>query len=51
MLASLIEESRTAVAFEAPHRIRKTLKETADILGLRPLVVCRELTKLHEGDC
>lgn len=48
MLASLLSEPRTAVAFEAPHRIRKTLKEAADILGQRPLVVCRELTKLYE---
>ncbi len=47
-LASLLVEPRTAVAFEAPHRIRKTLKEIADILGQRPLVVCRELTKLYE---
>ena len=36
------------VFFEAPHRIRQTLSELAKIIGERPIVLGRELTKLHE---
>ncbi|MDQ7006082.1 MAG: 16S rRNA (cytidine(1402)-2'-O)-methyltransferase [Acidobacteriota bacterium] len=38
----------TVVFFEAPHRVLATLAEMESILGQRPLVLCRELTKLHE---
>ena len=34
--------------FEAPHRIEKTLGEMGKLLGLRPIVVARELTKAHQ---
>ena len=47
-LESLARESRTVVFFEAPHRITKTLSDMADILGERPIIIARELTKLHE---
>jgi 16S rRNA (cytidine1402-2'-O)-methyltransferase len=36
------------VVFEAPHRLRASLQDAAEVLGLRDLVVCRELTKVHE---
>jgi 16S rRNA (cytidine1402-2'-O)-methyltransferase len=36
------------VFFEAPHRIRETLEQLVPIVGDCPVVVCRELTKLHE---
>jgi 16S rRNA (cytidine1402-2'-O)-methyltransferase len=36
------------VGFEAPHRIQKTLKELAGYFGNRPILLARELTKLHE---
>ncbi len=36
------------VFFEAPHRIEKTLAELGVLLGERPILVGRELTKLHE---
>ncbi len=38
----------TLVFYEAPHRIRETLADAAEILPHRPVVVARELTKLHE---
>ena len=38
----------TQALFEAPHRLRATLEDVALIFGDRPIVICRELTKLHE---
>jgi 16S rRNA (cytidine1402-2'-O)-methyltransferase len=38
----------TVVFFEAPHRIRKTLEQLVPVIGECPVVVCRELTKIHE---
>ncbi len=38
----------TVTFFEAPHRIRQTLTEAAEIIGNRPIIVGRELTKLHQ---
>lgn len=38
----------TVTFFEAPHRIRQTLSEAATIFGIRPIVVGRELTKVHQ---
>lgn len=38
----------TLVFYEAPHRISETLKDAFSILGNRPAVIARELTKLHE---
>jgi 16S rRNA (cytidine1402-2'-O)-methyltransferase len=34
--------------FEAPHRIRETVGEMATILGIRPIMLGREITKLHQ---
>jgi len=36
------------VAFEAPHRIVRTLRDCGTILAGRPILVGRELTKAHE---
>jgi 16S rRNA (cytidine1402-2'-O)-methyltransferase len=47
-LTRLAAEPRTTVFFEAPHRIRITLEAALEVLGEREVVVCRELTKLHE---
>lgn len=47
-LSLLATETRTAVAFETPHRLAATLAESARILSDRQIAVCRELTKLHE---
>ena len=41
-------EERTMVFQEAPHKLRATLADMAEILGDRPAALCRELTKLHE---
>jgi len=41
-------ETATLVFYETPHRILEALKDVAAVMGARPLVVARELTKLHE---
>jgi 16S rRNA (cytidine1402-2'-O)-methyltransferase len=48
LLGSIVDEPRTIVAFETPHRLRETLSDIEEILGDRRLSVCRELTKVHE---
>ncbi|MAG21221.1 MAG: 16S rRNA (cytidine(1402)-2'-O)-methyltransferase [Candidatus Marinimicrobia bacterium] len=47
-LKMLSQEERTIVIFESPERTLKTLKDCFQLMGNRPLSVCRELTKLHE---
>jgi len=48
-IESLLNEERTLVYYESPHRIIKTLKQLGEILGEeRQACVSRELTKLHE---
>ncbi|MCZ6788848.1 MAG: 16S rRNA (cytidine(1402)-2'-O)-methyltransferase [Chloroflexi bacterium] len=49
LLTSVASEPRTVVVFEAPHRIRASLKDLAATLGeQRQIVICRELTKVYE---
>ncbi len=40
--------TKTLVFYEAPHRLLETLADVRDVLGDVPLVVAREVTKLHE---
>ena len=47
-LAELAHETATLVFYEAPRRILATLGDVDEVLGERPVVVARELTKLHE---
>ncbi len=48
VLSELVDETRTIILYEAPHRLLKTLKELRDNLGNRKMTLCRELTKKHE---
>lgn len=48
VLKELVNETRTMILYEAPHRLIKTLKELYNTLGNRKITVCRELTKKHE---
>jgi len=48
LLESLTYERRPVVAFESPRRIRRSLQDIREILNDRLIVVCREMTKLHE---
>ena len=47
-LEALRGEDCTLVFYEAPHRILDTLSDITAVYGDRPVVVARELTKLHE---
>ncbi|MHA7985919.1 16S rRNA (cytidine(1402)-2'-O)-methyltransferase [Rathayibacter sp. CAU 1779] len=48
-LGSLADERRTMVFFESPNRLADSLRAMAHAFGAsRRIVVCRELTKLHE---
>ena len=48
-LTGLVNERRTCVLFEAPHRLAGALADMVEVLGSdRRAVVCRELTKTYE---
>jgi len=47
-LTTLVRAPETIVAFESPNRVGASLAALAEIDPQRPVVVCRELTKLHE---
>ena len=42
------EDGKTAIIYEAPHRLINTLNELLTELGNRNVVVAKELTKIHE---
>ncbi|HMC32169.1 MAG TPA: 16S rRNA (cytidine(1402)-2'-O)-methyltransferase [Candidatus Angelobacter sp.] len=49
VLEALRSAQNTIVVYEAPHRIAETMKDVVEVLGAeRPVVLARELTKLHE---
>lgn len=48
VLSELVNETRTIIMYEAPHRLVRTLLELVENLGNRRVTVCRELTKKHE---
>jgi len=47
-LQALAQEQATLIFYEAPHRILEALEAVELALGPRPVVVARELTKIHE---
>jgi 16S rRNA (cytidine1402-2'-O)-methyltransferase len=47
-ISSIEKLDTTLVLFESPHRLLKTLNQLKEVLGERPIVVARELTKLYE---
>jgi 16S rRNA (cytidine1402-2'-O)-methyltransferase len=48
LLERLSAQEGPLVAYESPHRVRRSLAVIAEVLPERPLVAARELTKLHE---
>ena len=50
VLSELVNETRTIIIYEAPHRLVRTLKELEQVLGKeRQLTICKELTKSYEN--
>ena len=48
-LKQLVQEPRTMIFYESPHRIVKTLTQLAEVFGAeRPISVCREISKMYE---
>ncbi len=48
-LEALVNEQRTMIFYEAPHKLVATLESMASVFGPeRPISLCRELSKLHE---
>ena len=48
-LAEIINQSKTSIIYESPHRIIKTLNELAVLCPERSIVVLKELTKIYES--
>lgn len=48
VLAALLEEEATLVFYLPTRKLHEFLGDIRDILGDRPLVIARELTKIHE---
>ena len=47
-LTEAVTRDETAVFFESPHRIEKTLAALEEICPARQVCIARELTKTHE---
>src|SRR5271156_1658431 len=47
-LRELAAEQRTLALYEAPHRLLDTLEDALELLGNRPAVIAREVTKMYE---
>lgn len=46
--ASVLETCKTAILYESPHRLVKTLNLIQEVFGDINIVIARELTKIHE---
>ena len=46
---TVVESPGAVVFFEAPHRVTRTLSELRIKLAGRPIIVNREMTKIHES--
>ena len=47
-LSELKSEKRTMIFYEAPHKLKQTLKDFFEIFGNRRISISRELTKIYE---
>ncbi len=47
-LEALLQEERTLIFYESPHRLKRLMAEIAECLGDREVVIAREITKMHE---
>lgn len=47
-LEEIRNSNKTTILYEAPHKLKNTLKDLSDIVENRKMVLARELTKIHE---
>jgi len=47
-LEALKKDTKTLVFYEAPHRLKETLADMAEIFGDREVAIGREISKVHE---
>ena len=47
-LEEIKQSTKTTILYEAPHKMKNTLKDLKEYIGNRRLVLARELTKIHE---
>lgn len=47
-LEEIVDEKRTMVFYEAPHKLINTLNDLYEYLGNREIALVREITKIHE---
>lgn len=48
-LEELKTETRTMIFYEAPHKLKATLKDMLNAFGDREIAIVKELTKIHEN--
>ncbi len=48
-LEELVNEKRTMIFYEAPHKLPATLKDMSEYFGDRKIALVKELTKIHEN--
>ena len=48
-LEELVNEKRTMIFYEAPHKLQKTLEDMYTYFGNRNIALVKELTKIHEN--
>lgn len=48
-LRDIVDERRTMIFYEAPHKLEATLKDLLEYLGDRNIALIKELTKIHEN--
>ena len=48
-LQELVNEKRTMIFYEAPHKLPKTLEDMASYFGDRKIALVKELTKIYEN--
>ena len=48
ILDEIKESRKTIILYEAPHKLRETLKDLDQIIEDRKIVLAREITKIHE---
>lgn len=47
-LEEIRKSNKTIILYEAPHKLKETLKDLKEIIENRKIVLARELTKIHE---